>query len=85
MWDSILLAYADRSRIIPPDARQLVSRKNGDILPTLLVDGYVAAAWTVTRKGALEMTPLRRISKAEKAEIDEEGARLVDFVVQPDA
>lgn len=43
MWDSVLLAYADRSRVIPPDYRPLVIRRNGDVLPTLLVDGYVAA------------------------------------------
>ena len=42
MWDSVLLAYADRSRIVPPVYRKLVARSNGDTLPTLLVDGYVA-------------------------------------------
>ncbi|WP_214408849.1 winged helix DNA-binding domain-containing protein [Sphaerisporangium fuscum] len=45
MWDSILLAYADRARVIPPDYRKLVIRSNGDVLPTLLVDGYVAGVW----------------------------------------
>ncbi|MCB5165461.1 winged helix DNA-binding domain-containing protein [Streptomyces bambusae] len=45
MWDSILLAYADRSRVIPPAYRPLVIRRNGDVLPTLLVDGYVAGVW----------------------------------------
>ncbi|MFC9247699.1 winged helix DNA-binding domain-containing protein [Streptomyces sp. NPDC057136] len=45
MWDSTLLAYADRSRMIPPDYRRLVIRNNGDVLPTLLVDGYVAGVW----------------------------------------
>src|SRR5262245_8761112 len=34
MWDSALLAYADRSRIVPPDYRKLVIRTNGDVLPT---------------------------------------------------
>jgi Winged helix DNA-binding domain len=37
-----LLAYADRSRVIPPAYRRLITRQNGDVLPTLLVDGYVA-------------------------------------------
>ena len=45
MWDSTLLAYADRSRIIPPDYRAHVIRRNGDTLPTLLVDGQVAGVW----------------------------------------
>jgi hypothetical protein len=45
MWDSTLLAYADRSRIIPAGYRKLVTRSNGDVLPTLLVDGHVAGVW----------------------------------------
>lgn len=45
MWDSTLLAYADRARVIPPEYRKLVTRVNGDVLPTLLVDGYVAGVW----------------------------------------
>ncbi|HEY7071678.1 MAG TPA: winged helix DNA-binding domain-containing protein [Acidimicrobiales bacterium] len=45
MWDSVLLAYADRSRVIPDAYRPLVIRRNGDVLPTLLVDGHVAGVW----------------------------------------
>ncbi|MFE0736226.1 winged helix DNA-binding domain-containing protein [Streptomyces sp. NPDC058855] len=45
MWDSVLLAYADRGRVIPPAYRKHVIRVNGDVLPTLLVDGYVAGVW----------------------------------------
>lgn len=45
MWDSVLLAYADRSRVLPAEYRRVVIRANGDVLPTLLVDGYVAGVW----------------------------------------
>ncbi len=45
MWDSVLLAYSDRSRIVPPQYRGLVARMNGDTLATLLVDGHVAGVW----------------------------------------
>jgi hypothetical protein len=51
MWDSILLAYADRSRVIPPDYRRLVIRSNGDVLPSVLVDGHVAGVWRAVRDG----------------------------------
>ncbi|MFF5482167.1 winged helix DNA-binding domain-containing protein [Streptomyces sp. NPDC012935] len=51
MWDSILLAYADRSRVIPSAYRPLVIRRNGDVLPTLLVDGYVAGVWRPLEAG----------------------------------
>jgi hypothetical protein len=81
-WDSSLLAYAppERTRILPEKFRSTVIRKNGDVLPTVLVDGFVAATWNVDRKRGLEIEPLRRLTKAERAEIDEEGERLVDFV-----
>ncbi|MGW6710507.1 winged helix DNA-binding domain-containing protein [Streptomyces sp. NPDC054956] len=45
MWDSVLLAYSDRARIIPPQYRKHVTRVNGDTLATLLVDGHVAGVW----------------------------------------
>jgi hypothetical protein len=51
MWDSILLAYADRGRVIPPGYQKLVTRMNGDVLPTLLVDGYVAGVWRAVPEG----------------------------------
>ncbi|MET7367926.1 winged helix DNA-binding domain-containing protein [Streptomyces sp. NPDC005566] len=55
MWDSILLAYADRSRVVPPAYRKLVTRVNGDVLPTLLVDGHVAGVWRPV-DGGIEAT-----------------------------
>ncbi|MGW7411091.1 winged helix DNA-binding domain-containing protein [Streptomyces sp. NPDC054863] len=60
MWDSSLLAYADRSRIIPPDYRRLVIRNNGDVLPTLLVDGYVAGVWRPS-DGGIEVTAFHEL------------------------
>ena len=45
MWDSVLLAYEDRSRVIPDAHRQHVIRRNGDVLPTVLVDGLVRGVW----------------------------------------
>lgn len=51
MWDSTLLAHHERGRVIPPDYRRLVTRTNGDVLPTLLVDGYVAGVWRPVESG----------------------------------
>lgn len=55
MWDSILLACRDRGRVIPPELRPLVIRSNGDVLPTLLVDGSVAGVWRPAA-GGIEAT-----------------------------
>jgi hypothetical protein len=81
-WDSALLAYAppERTRILVEKHRSTVIRNNGNVLPTVLVDGFVAATWTIDKKRGLELEPLRRLTKAERTEVDEEGERLVDFV-----
>ncbi|MGW0904154.1 winged helix DNA-binding domain-containing protein [Streptomyces sp. NPDC002853] len=58
MWDSVLLAYSDRGRVIPPAYRPWVIRRNGDVLPTLLVDGHVAGVWRPLDDG-IEATAFR--------------------------
>jgi hypothetical protein len=80
-WDSSILAYAppERTRILPEKYRATVIRKNGDVLPTVLVDGFVAATWDLGAKRDLTIRPLRRLTKRQRAEIDDEGSRLVDF------
>ena len=45
MWDSTLLAFADRTRLISDEDRRVVVARNGDTLPTFTVDGVVAGLW----------------------------------------
>ena len=80
-WDSSILGYAppERTRILPERLRTTVIRKNGDVLPTVLVDGFVSATWDIGTKRDLTIKPLRRLTKQERAAIDEEGERLVEF------
>ena len=51
MWDSVLLAHADRGRLIPDAYRQEVIRRNGDVLPVVLVDGFAAGVWRLLDHG----------------------------------
>ncbi|MFF9848030.1 winged helix DNA-binding domain-containing protein [Streptomyces litmocidini] len=64
MWDNVLLAYADRGRIIPPAYRRHVIRVNGDTLPTLLVDGYVAGVWRPV-DGGIEASAFHPLTDAD--------------------
>jgi Winged helix DNA-binding domain len=82
-WDSALLAYAppERTRILPEKFRARVIGKNGDVAPTILVDGFVAGIWSIERRG-LEIEPLRRLGRDERTAVDEEGERLLEFVRQ---
>jgi hypothetical protein len=79
MWDSILLAYADRSRVIPPGYRALVSRMNGDVLPTLLVDGYVAGVWRAVQEG-IEATAFHPLPDLVWEGLAAEARALVPFL-----
>lgn len=76
MWDSTLLAYADRSRIIPEEYRKLVIRNNGDTLSTVLVDGYVAGVWRPTVDGGVEATAFHALDEEQWAGLAEEAAAL---------
>jgi hypothetical protein len=81
MWDSVLLAYSDRSRIIPPDYRRLVIRQNGDVLPTLLIDGYVAGVWRPI-DGGIEATAFHRLSDEAWGGLEAEARALVAFLAE---
>jgi hypothetical protein len=76
MWDSVLLAYFDRGRVIPTDYRRLVARSNGDVLPALLVDGYVAGVWRPV-EGGIEATAFHRLPERAWAGLAAEAAALL--------
>lgn len=80
MWDSTLLAYADRSRIIPPEYRKVVIGNNGDTLPTLLVDGHVAGVWRPLDDGSIEATAFHTLNDDQWAGLAEEATALRKFL-----
>ncbi len=54
---------------------------------TILVDGFAAGAWTTERvkqTARLVISPFEALSKPHRAELTEEGERLVRFI-EPDA
>jgi hypothetical protein len=79
MWDSALLAYSDRGRLIPEAYRRIAIRSNGDVLPTLLVDGYVAGVWRPTGEG-IEATAFRHLDDDAWAGLDAEARSLRAFL-----
>jgi Winged helix DNA-binding domain len=78
-WDNVLLAWADRTRVLPELYRKKVIRMNGDVAPTFLVDGFVAGTWRV-EKGRVFVDPFRALSRPVQRELKEEGERLEAFL-----
>jgi hypothetical protein len=83
MWDSVLLAYADRSRMIPPEYRRLLIHQNGDVLAALLVDGCVAGVWRPV-EGGIEASAFQRLSKDAWSGLATEAAALAAFLADRD-
>jgi hypothetical protein len=83
MWDSVLLAYADGGRVVPQPYRQLVTRSNGDVLPTLLVDGRVAGVWRPV-DGGIEATAFHPLPDDAWAGLATEARGLVPLIAARD-
>ncbi|WP_410570087.1 winged helix DNA-binding domain-containing protein [Amycolatopsis sp. cmx-4-61] len=74
-FDNAILGYDDRSRIID-DAHRGLSVAGERVV---LLDGRVSATWTVA-DDAVVVRPLRRLTKAERAEVTAEGSELAAFL-----
>ncbi|MBA3369063.1 MAG: winged helix DNA-binding domain-containing protein [Geodermatophilaceae bacterium] len=81
MWDSILFAYADRSRVIPAPYRNLVIRQNGDTLPTILIDGHVAGVWRPVKPG-IEVTAFHPLPEEAWEGLAVEARLLLAFLAE---
>ena len=85
-FDNVLLAHADRTRIMTDEHRRRVC-VGAVVEPTLLLDGRVAAIWRLARdqgQAILEVAPLTRLSAPARAAAAQEGERLLEFAA-PDA
>jgi hypothetical protein len=82
VYDNVVLAHADRSRVI--DARRRwIGPEPTTQFGSVLIDGFVGATWTVTRearRATLNVSLLGRLSKQDRTAVAEEGERLVRFV-----
>ncbi len=86
-WDNVLLAHADRARILPDDYRKAVIQIGGHVLATFLLDGRVAGTWRIERKGEqaiLWVHPFAPLHASDSAALFAEGEQLIRFA-QDDA
>ncbi len=85
-WDNLLLAYDRRERVLPEAIRKVVIRKNGDVLPTFLVDGVVAGAWEAPLRGraVMSLSAFSTLSVKHRKAIEREGESLLAWL-RPDS
>ncbi len=82
-YDNVLLGHADRTRIVAADDRRHLSSIDGRNVGTALVDGFVRCTWKVTREGrdaTLCIKPAIRLTGRNRAEVEREGGRLLEFL-----
>jgi hypothetical protein len=81
VYDNAVLGHADRARIVPPTSRSLAT--GGRSVGCVLLDGFVGGLWRVEqdrKRAALLVALLDQASSATKAEVIEEGGRLLTFL-----
>lgn len=88
-WDSLLLSHGSkhRDRVIAAADRPAVFSKNADVLPTFLLDGFVAGTWDLQRRdgrASIALRPLRKLRPADRAGLEAEADRVLALVA-PDA
>jgi hypothetical protein len=82
-FDNLVLAHADRTRVISDAHRKSLTTKNLRVRATVLVDGRVAAFWRLEKSrgtATVVIEPLGRLRAADRKAILAEAEALAAFV-----
>jgi hypothetical protein len=86
-YDSLVIAHADRSRLVDEKYRKALVTRNLIVPPTFLVDGRIAGTWRLERKksvATLKLSPFQPLARSARKALELEGSQLARFV-EPDA
>lgn len=79
-YDNILLGHSDRTRILAPGRHLGLFSSNGIMKGSVIVDGFVRAAWKPAN-GALVITPFEKpLAAAQRAPIEREAMLLLELL-----
>ena len=77
-FDLFVLGHEDRGRALSDEPRALVI-EGGEVMPTFLVDGFVAGTWSLDG-GHVRLAPFATLPRTVRREVEDEAARLEAFV-----
>jgi Winged helix DNA-binding domain len=78
-WDAMLLVHARRTGVLPEQFRpRIFNTKLPFSMHTFLLDGMVAGAWRY-EDGQIAIEPFRKLTRAERRELEPERERLAAF------
>lgn len=92
-FDNLVLAHADRTRVLSDASRKRLYRINGVFPGTVLVGGFAAGMWRISRSPAAARSPAAvtlnievfgPVSAADRDALTAEGERMLEFAA-PDA
>jgi hypothetical protein len=85
IYDEYLVSYRDREAV-PHGPTLVKSGPRGSVTfqHALVIDGQVAGTWRMTKAGpGIDVYPLRKLTKAERTQIEEAAERYSRFVGAP--
>ncbi len=88
-YDVYVMGFRERDQLVPEDARRQVAehgrgKYEGPAgVRFLMIDGIAAGLWERKKRGKrieLQVTPSRKLARAERAELQTEAERIGDFL-----
>jgi hypothetical protein len=86
-YDELLIGYQHRDRVIAPAFRRAVYSKNAIVEAVVMVDGFAAGTWGLTRaksEAVLRVAPFARLRPRDRLAVEAEANGLLAFLA-PDA
>ena len=78
-YDNLWLSHDDKTRVTTPENRRRWMGLNGGVGNTVFVDGMLEGLWREA-EGRVDLELLRKLTRAEKQELDAEVAALETFL-----
>jgi hypothetical protein len=85
-FDDLIVAYADRTRLMPDEYRKRIC-VGSMVAATVLVDGFVRGSWQLRLardRATVSVELFERLSRADRDAVAAEATRLLEFAA-PDA